>query len=66
MKQSPLTLRRWGRVEYERLEVYREPGADVTAVYGWRYLSVQRFGPPRSALPLEVPTGPIPVAALLP
>jgi Uma2 family endonuclease len=48
------------------LEVYRGPGADVTAVYGWRYLSVQRFAPPRSALPLEVPTGPIPVAALLP
>jgi hypothetical protein len=48
------------------LEVYRDPGADVTAPYGWRYTSRQRVAPPSSVVPLEVPTGPFPVAALLP
>jgi Uma2 family endonuclease len=48
------------------LEVYRDPGADVTAPYGWRYLSVERLAPPSTATPLAVPTAPIPVAALLP
>jgi len=48
------------------LEVYRDPGADVTAPYGWRYLSVERFTPPSSIAPIGVPSTPIPVAALLP
>jgi Uma2 family endonuclease len=48
------------------LEVYRDPGADVTAPYGWRYLSVERLAPPSMVTPLAVPTAPIPVAALLP
>src|SRR5438128_4275706 len=48
------------------LEVYRDPGADVTAPYGWRYLSVERFTPPSSVAPVGVPATPIPVAALLP
>ena len=48
------------------LEVYRDPGADVTAPYGWRYLSVARFTPPSSVAPIGVPATPIPVAALLP
>ena len=48
------------------LEVYREPGADVTAPYGWRYLSVERLTPPASASPVGVQAAPIPVAALLP
>ena len=48
------------------LEVYREPGADITAPYGWRYLSVEHLTPPSAVTPLEVPTAPIPVAALLP
>ena len=48
------------------LEVYRDPGADVTAPYGWRYLSVERFTPPSSVAPVGVPTAPIPIAALLP
>ena len=48
------------------LEVYREPGADVTAPYGWRYMSVERFTPPGSVTPLGVPAAPIPVGALLP
>ena len=48
------------------LEVYREPGADVTAPYGWRYLSVERLTPPASVSPIGVPVASIPVAALLP
>jgi Uma2 family endonuclease len=48
------------------LEVYRDPGADVTAPYGWRYLSVERLAPPSMVTPLAVPTAPIAVAALLP
>src|SRR5256884_7178976 len=48
------------------VEVYRDPGADVTAPYGWRYLSVERFTPPSSVAPVGVPAAPIPVAALLP
>src|SRR5712664_4417674 len=42
------------------LEVYRDPGADVTAPYGWRYTSVQRFTPPSSVAPIGVPATPIP------
>jgi Uma2 family endonuclease len=48
------------------LEVYREPGGDVTAPYGWRYTAVERFGPPSAVTPLRVPTPPIAVAAFLP
>jgi len=48
------------------VEVYRDPGADVTAPYGWRYMSVDRFTPPSAVAPVEVPTAPIPIAALLP
>src|SRR2546430_5069747 len=47
------------------LEAYRDPGADVTAPYGWRYMSVERFTPPSSVAPIGVPATPIPVAALL-
>ena len=46
------------------LEVYRDPGADVTAPYGWRYMSVERFTPPSAAAPLAVPAAPIPVAPI--
>jgi hypothetical protein len=48
------------------LEVYRDPGADITAPYGWRYLSAQRLTPPASVSPVGVQTASIPVAALLP
>jgi Uma2 family endonuclease len=48
------------------LEMYRDPGADVTAPYGWRYMSVERFTPASSVAPVGVPAAPIPVAALLP
>ena len=48
------------------VEVYRDPGADVTAPYGWRYMSVERFTPPSAVAPVGIPAAPIPVAALLP
>ena len=48
------------------LEVYRDPGADVAAPYGWRYLSAERLTPPASVSPIGVQAASIPVAALLP
>jgi len=48
------------------VEVYREPGADLTAPYGWRYLSMDRFAPSSAITPIAVPATPIPAAALLP
>jgi Uma2 family endonuclease len=48
------------------LEVYRDPSADITAPYGWRYMSMERFVPPSAVRPLGVPAAPVPVAALLP
>jgi Uma2 family endonuclease len=48
------------------LEVHRDPGADLTAPYGWRYLTVARFPPRSSVALLGVPDTSIPVAALLP
>ena len=48
------------------VEVYREPAADLTALYGWRYISAERFTPPSAITPLGIPATPIPVAALLP
>jgi Uma2 family endonuclease len=48
------------------LEVYRDPDADVTAPYGWRYTSGERVTPPGSVAPLGVPAATIAVAALLP
>ncbi len=48
------------------VEVYRDPDADVTAPYGWRYMAAERIAPPGSVTALGVPATPIPVAALLP
>jgi Uma2 family endonuclease len=48
------------------LEVYRDPDADMTAPYGWRYISVERFTPPASVSPIGLQAAPIPIAALLP
>ena len=48
------------------VEVYREPGTDLTAPFGWRYTSVTRLRPLDSITPLGVPAAPIRVAALLP
>jgi Uma2 family endonuclease len=48
------------------LEIYREPGVDADAPYGWRFMSVQRLMPSEAAAALAVPIEPFPVAALLP
>jgi Uma2 family endonuclease len=48
------------------LEVYRDPGPDPSAPYGWRYRSVERLGPPAVVAPLALPAARIGVADLLP
>ena len=48
------------------LEIYREPVADSSAIYGWRYASRTVLGPDASATPLAAPTASIVVHALLP
>jgi hypothetical protein len=48
------------------VEVYRDPGADLTAPFGWRYTSGERFRTPDVVTPLGVPAAPVPVAALSP
>jgi Uma2 family endonuclease len=48
------------------VEIYRDPGPDLTAPFGWRYTSVDRFRPGDSVTPLDVPAAPLAVAALLP
>jgi Uma2 family endonuclease len=48
------------------VEVYRDPGPDLTAPFGWRYTSVDRYHPGDSVTPLGVPAAPVAIAALLP
>jgi Uma2 family endonuclease len=48
------------------VEVYRDPGPDLTAPFGWRYSSMDRFRPGDSVTPLGVPAAPLAVAALIP
>ena len=48
------------------VEIYRDPTADLTAPFGWRYASVERSRPPAVLTLLGVPATPVPVAALLP
>jgi Uma2 family endonuclease len=48
------------------VEVYRDPAADLTAPFGWRYTSMERFRLLGAVTPLAVPATPVPVAALLP
>jgi Uma2 family endonuclease len=48
------------------VEVYREPVADSSAPYGFRYRSVTRLAPPATVTPLAAPSATIPVAELLP
>jgi hypothetical protein len=51
MNQAPLTLKRWRRVEYDRL-------VDL--------ISVERLRAPAAVTLLGVPVAPVAVAALLP
>ena len=48
------------------LEVYRDPGPDPLAPYGWRYRSVTTVAPPAVVAPLALPSTRIAVADLLP
>ena len=48
------------------VEVYREPGADAAASFGWRYRSVEVFGPEASVSVLALPGAHVRVADLLP
>jgi Uma2 family endonuclease len=48
------------------VELYRNPAPDLTAPFGWRYSSVERFRPPATLTLLELPQAAVPVAALLP
>jgi Uma2 family endonuclease len=47
------------------VEVYREPGRDPGAAFGWRYQSVELCGAERSIAPLALPAALIRVADLL-
>ena len=49
-----------------RLEVYRDPIADVAASYGWRYERVETLPAGESIAPLALPSASITVADLLP
>jgi Uma2 family endonuclease len=48
------------------LEVYRDPGPDPAAPYGWRYQSAQTLIPPAVIAPLALASVRIPVTDLLP
>jgi Uma2 family endonuclease len=48
------------------VEVYRDPAADASAIYGWRYRSVTRLARPAVVVPLAFPASEIAVADLLP
>jgi Uma2 family endonuclease len=48
------------------VEVYREPGPDATAFYGWAYRSIQRLNAEEVVTPLAAPMARIAVADLLP
>jgi len=48
------------------LEVYREPGPDAAAQFGWAYRLVLTHGPEEHVTPLSAPSARVPVAGLLP
>jgi Uma2 family endonuclease len=48
------------------LEIYRQPVAEASAIFGWRYASRTVLGPDASATPIAAPTVAIAVRALLP
>jgi Uma2 family endonuclease len=48
------------------IEVYRDPGADASAPYGWRYRSIERITTAGSVTLLALPAVRIAVADLLP
>ncbi len=48
------------------LEVYRDPGPDSSAPYGWRYRSIAMLAAPAVVVPLAFPAIQVTVADLLP
>ena len=48
------------------LEVYRDPGPDPSAAYGWWYRSITALTPGAAAVPLAFPSSRLAVADLLP
>jgi len=48
------------------LEVYREPVPDPAALHGWRYASMEVFGPSVTVAPLALPSVRLSVSSLLP
>jgi len=48
------------------LEIYRDPGPDPSALYGWRYRSVTSLAPPAFVVPLAFASSRIAIADLLP
>jgi Uma2 family endonuclease len=48
------------------VEIYRDPGPDAAAPYGWRYRSVVSVAPPAVVAPLAFASSQIAVADLLP
>jgi Uma2 family endonuclease len=48
------------------LEVYRDPVPEPSALYGWRYRSVQRLEPPATIALAALPNTAVAVADLLP
>ena len=48
------------------VEVYRDPEADASAAFGWRYRSVSPLVPPATVAPLAFGGARIAVANLLP
>jgi len=48
------------------LEVYRDPGPDASASYGWAYRSVQSLSAGEHVSPLAAPTARVLVLDLLP
>jgi Uma2 family endonuclease len=48
------------------LEVYRDPGPEPSAFYGWQYRSVTTLAPPAVVVPLAFASSRIAVADLLP
>jgi Uma2 family endonuclease len=48
------------------LEIYRDPGPEPSALYGWRYRSVTTLTPPAFVVPLAFASTRIAVADLLP
>ena len=53
-------------VNGRQLLVHREPVADATAIFGFRYASIQAFGPTDSVSSLAVPSAMVRVAEMLP